>query len=191
LDTAGEWFNLTLIKRNTMKGIQLTLALLFILGICIPKTSISQDITGTWEGYYGTGEYYSRAVGMKYLWDKDSLFLHMELQQKGRKISGIFYYYSDSNHEKPDVIYQVSGLLDKKDPLSFFRLIMSGVVQDNSSRKRSNLLFHSLEATYRQADNSEQLYGNWYPEKGNGGVYWVRKTSPAVSSLVSNKQPDN
>jgi hypothetical protein len=185
LDVASKVYNLTVIKRHTMKRKQL--ALLLILGVCITKTAFSQDITGTWEGYYGTGQYYDGARGMRYHFGKDSFFLHMELQQEGRKIVGLFSYSSDPHQNNPVVMYKVSALLDKKNPLSFFRLIMGGVMEDNTARRASNLMFHSMEATYRQDDGSEELYGNWYPERGTGGVYWVKKTSPSVSSRLGSK----
>jgi len=185
LDVVAGLSNLTLIKLHTMKRKQL--ALLLILGVCMTKTAFSQDVTGTWEGYYGTGQYYERGRGMIYHLGKDSFFLHMELQQEGRKITGLFSYSRDPHQGHPIVMYKVSALLDKKNPLSFFRLIMGGVMEDNTGLRASNLLFHSLEATYKLDDGSEKLYGNWYPERGTGGVYWVKKTSPSVSSRLASK----
>ena len=119
MDVASKVYNLTVIKRQLMK--RKHLAFLLILGVCITKTAFPQDITGTWEGYYGIGQYYDGARGMHYHLGKDSVFLHMELHQEGRKIVGLFYYSSDPHNDNPIVMYKVSGLLDKKEPTVLFQ----------------------------------------------------------------------
>lgn len=163
------------------------LLFLLLLEICGTKAAFSQDITGTWEGYFGTGTIYDRGRGMHYHLGNDSFFLHMELHQEGRKVAGLFYYSNDAHSDKPAVMYKISGLLDKKNPLSFFRLIKGGVMEDDIAHKPFNLIFHSLEASYQRADGSDELYGNWYPERGTGGVYWVKRTSNVVSSRLVSK----
>ena len=169
----------------------LTLLCAFLATTVQCQTLPPATISGTWEGYYGMGQYYSPAHGQVYHWGKDSFFVHMELYQHDRKIVGTFYYSRVGHPDKPIVMYEISGLLDKKNPLTFFRLNKNGVIEDNTDRKLGIQLFHFLEATYRQADSTEILYGNWYPERGNGGVYWVRKTSssigPGLQSVLDKK----
>jgi len=139
-----------------------------------------QNITGTWEGLYGVGKYYLTGRGVNYHWGKDSFYLHMELHQTDRKIVGLFYYSPIRHPDRPIVMYQVSGLLDKKNPFAFFRLAMDGIMEDNTGSRLAEQLFRYMEAIYTQSDGSEVLYGNWYPAQGTGGVYWVKRVSTSV-----------
>jgi hypothetical protein len=123
-----------------MKSKQLPV-LAFLLLMLMTK-GFSQDITGTWEGLYGTADVFNNARGMNYHWGKDSLFVHMDLHQQGRKITGQFYYADIGHRDQPFAIYKISGLLDKKNPFSFFRLIMDGMVKDNTPHKYGTQYFH-------------------------------------------------
>src|ERR1039457_4011868 len=157
--------------------------ILALLPIFFVTKSYSQNLSGTWDGLYGIGQNYINHEGMSYRFAKDSLYMHLEILQEGRKIYGVFYYSNNANEYEPLAMCQISGLLDKKNPLNFFKLNREEVMQDHTDPKMAIKLFWSLPATYCKSDSAEIIYGNWYPGRGKAGAYWVKKKNSFIGPL--------
>ncbi|MBS1916815.1 MAG: hypothetical protein JST87_11100 [Bacteroidetes bacterium] len=96
----------------------------------------SQDITGTWAGYFKLNKRYAHdARSNYYSFDKDSMYLHVELSQNDRKLTSLFYYGNSFYKESPIVVYKAFGFSDKKKPLDFFKILADGVIEDNIKRQ--------------------------------------------------------
>jgi hypothetical protein len=151
------------------------LSIIFTLFIIFFTTKIhSQDLTGTWEGLYGIGTKYVNDDGMNYRFDKDSVYIHLELKQNGRQVEGLLYFaYTDSKHDHIATC-SFSGLLDKKNPLKFFLLHRERIFQNDIDPKTRIRLFSSLLVTYNKTGDIEMLTGNWRTGTWNG-VFWVKK----------------
>jgi len=132
----------------------------------------SQDITGTWAGYFKLNKRYAHDARRDYYsLDKDSMYLHVELSQNNRKVTSVFYYGNSFYKEKPIVVYKAYAKLDKKKPLDFFKIMTDGVIQDNTKTQSGSSFINMLEATYTKSGDNEYLYGNLYDQQGNRWVY--------------------
>ncbi|HUS00336.1 MAG TPA: hypothetical protein VMY77_01340 [Chitinophagaceae bacterium] len=109
--------------------------------------SFGQDLTGTWEGVFGTDNIIP---------GRRSSFMHMELKQDGRKIEGIFYYASPST-KQIDMMYELSGELGKK-KLFPFRLVRGKILIDGFNLTGFTQ-FENIR--YLKNDTAQILYGKW------------------------------
>ncbi|MBS1628385.1 MAG: hypothetical protein JSR09_09580 [Bacteroidetes bacterium] len=148
--------------------------------ILVSLPIFSQTLTGTWEGVFFSDM--SR-------YERKKFILHMELKQEGNKLKGVFYTAKFEKPNEPEAIYTISGILGKKDPLAFFKLMEDNLVEYTIPYEIANA-FNEFACTYTTKDSSEFLYGNWYPNNRNtlradgaGGSYQLKKFAPVIGEL--------
>jgi hypothetical protein len=164
--------------------------IILLLFICSFNVTYSQDLTGTWTGYLKLYIPNERRIGRDRDWQKDSLYMHLEILQQNRKLTSIIYYAKPSSKEIPLAVFKASGLLDKKNPLSFFRIIKDGLLQDNTKNQLAIGFFNSIDVVYATHDSTEILYGNWHNNNNSNWIYSVKKITPLVSSALENLVAD-
>lgn len=156
--------------KNVFVGITFCLCSLF---------SKAQNLTGTWEGVFFSNQNFK--VQKQFL-------LHMELKQTDHQLVGVFSTADFTTPDKPDIVYKVSGLLGKKEPLKLFHLMYEGVLMTNVSKGIADA-FLEFQCTYMTKDSSEFIAGKWFPNEpsarsdGAGGNYQIKKFSNEVGQL--------
>ena len=163
----------------------------------------SQDLSGYWQGKFRTDQRLNGA--------SKTFFMNMVLKQNGRKIEGRFSNAAVDFPNNPDVVYEISGIIRKKDTIP--TSLMRGKILYSRLPDEVAEYFLSLDnIKYFKNDTTEVLYGDWsanglIPIRSDGfaGSFWVsklrmnntlRKPVAVDTNLVShsqvkiNKEPD-
>jgi hypothetical protein len=141
---------------------------LTFLALLFSTCSFTQDLTGTWEGVFGT---------RNIIPGRNSLFMHLEIKQDGRKLAGIFYLLSPETRQI-DMVYEISGELGRKNIFPF-RLI-TGALLDRD-HPFTDFIFSGFEnIRYLKDDTAQILYGRWQ-------CYRISMVEPAVSGFAVKK----
>ena len=136
-------------------------------------TAYSQDLTGYWQGRFRTDQRLNGA--------SETFFMNMVLVQKGRKIEGRFGTSALAFPNKPDLVYEISGIIGKKDTIP--ASLMRGRILYSRLPDEVAEYFLSLDnIQYFKNDTVEVLHGDWtanglIPIRGDGyaGSFWVSK----------------
>ena len=136
-------------------------------------TARSQDLTGYWQGRFRTDQRLNGA--------SETFFMNMVLVQKGRKIEGRFGTAALAFPNKPDLVYEISGIIGKKDTIP--ASLMRGRILYSRLPDEVAEYFLSLDnIQYFKNDTVEVLHGDWtanglIPIRGDGyaGSFWVSK----------------
>lgn len=145
------------------------------------QTSIKPSLTGTWEGIFFSDM--DRVERKKF-------FLHIELKQVDRKVDGYFSTAQLSNPEVPEVVYKISGILNKKMSLDLFTLLKDDIVANTIAYGIAND-FREFNCTHITKDSANYIYGNWLPTgpsrraDGAGGSYQVKQVDTTTGQLYS------
>ncbi len=148
--------------------------LLCLTCFMLSATAYSQDLSGYWQGRFRTDQ---RRNGASV-----TFFMNMVLIQNGRKIEGRFGNSELDSPNYPNVVYEVSGIIGKKDKIPT-RLMRGRVLYNRIVPEEVAEYFLSLDdIKYAKNDSVEVLYGNWsasglIPIRGDGfaGSFWVSK----------------
>lgn len=105
----------------------------------------------------------------------------MVLLQNGRKIEGRFGNAALDFPNKPDVVYEVSGLIGKKEKIPS-RLIRGRILYTRLPDVVAEYFLSLDDIKYKKNDSVEVLYGNWsanglIPIRSDGfaGSFWVSR----------------
>ena len=133
----------------------------------------SQDLSGYWQGKFRTDQRLNGA--------SKTFFMNMVLKQNGRKIEGRFSNAAVDFPNNPDVVYEISGIIRKKDTIP--TSLMRGKILYSRLPDEVAEYFLSLDnIKYFKNDTTEVLYGDWsanglIPIRSDGyaGSFWVSK----------------
>jgi hypothetical protein len=143
-------------------------SLIIVLFLLTGTTAFAQDLSGTWEGLFGSD--------MVPKLGRRSFFMHLELKQEGRQLSGYFYNSDIDSPDKANVLYQVSGVLGKK--RAFPVRMTKGDIPRDDLRPDIAFVFNELMLYYVKTDTAEYLYGPWFPSgsspRSDGAGGYVR-----------------
>lgn len=166
-------------------------------------TGYAQDLTGYWQGRFRTDQRLNGA--------SRTFFMNMVLVQNGRKVEGRFGNAQLDFPNSLDVVYEISGLIGKKDKIPYS--LRRGRVLYTRLPDVVAEFFLSLDnIKYEKKDSVEVLYGDWtatglVPLRADGyaGSFWVsklrmpdtlKKNTAADTTLVAraaganDKEPD-
>jgi len=176
----------------------------FVAALCcmLFTTAYAQDLSGYWQGRFRTDQ---RRNGASV-----TFFMNMVLVQNGHKIEGRFGNSLLDFPNYPNVVYEVSGIIRKKEKIP--TSLMRGRILYNSIPDEVAEYFLSLDnIKYEKKDSVEVLYGDWTASglgslrsDGFAGSFWVSKlrmvdtlkkaiaadTSLASHSTAIAKEPD-
>ena len=156
-------------KRETRK-----ITLFLAIGLLVSVSSCAQDttLTGYWQGAFNSDHANGR---------RETYFLNMMLLQTGRKVEGRFSNSLMDFKNYPQVVWNISGLIGKKDQIPT-RLMRGKLLYSVLSESATDYFLEFDNIHYFKNDTIEVLYGNWSPNGGlprfSGGVsgtFWVRK----------------
>ncbi len=155
-------------KRKVHKELLFTLIYLLII---VP--AYSQDLTGYWQGQFRTDQ---RLNGRS-----QSFFMNMVLKQTGKKVEGRFGNAPLDFPNSPQVVYEISGIIGKKDKIPT-RLRREQVLYTRLWDEVADFFLELDDIRYLKNDTMEMLYGNWManglpPLRSDGaaGSFWVKK----------------
>lgn len=160
-------------------------SIVFLLALC--TTTAAQDLTGAWQGRFRTDQRLNGA--------SKTFFMNMMLTQHGRKIEGRFGNAPLDFPDRPEVVYEISGIIRKKATIPAHlmrgRILYSKLIDEVAE------YFLSLdEIQYFRNDTMEVLYGNWtatglIPLRSDGyaGSFWVSRLR-AKDSVKNNNSSD-
>ncbi len=134
----------------------------------------SQDLSGYWQGRFRTDQRLNGA--------SVTFFMNMVLIQNGRKIEGRFGNAPLDFPNNPQVVFEISGIIGKKDKIPT-RLMRGRILYNRIVPEEVAEYFLSLDnIKYEKNDSAEVLYGDWsanglMPIRGDGfaGSFWVSK----------------
>jgi hypothetical protein len=136
-------------------------------------TASSQDLSGYWQGRFRTDQR-RNAVG-------NTFFMNMVLKQNVRKIEGRFGNAPLDFPNDPQVVYEISGLIGKKEKIPS-RLMRGKILYSRLSDEEAEFFLSLDEIKYEKNDTMEVLYGNWsanglIPLRSDGfaGSFWVSR----------------
>jgi hypothetical protein len=136
-------------------------------------TAYSQDLSGYWQGRFRTDQRLNGA--------SKTFFMNMVLKQDGRKIEGRFGNSALDFPNYPDVVYEISGLVGKKDKIPS-RLTRGRILYSRLPDEVAEYFLSLDNIQYFKNDTLEVLYGDWsanglIPIRGDGfaGSFWVSK----------------
>ena len=119
------------------------------LALLVAASSFAQDLTGTWEGILG-----ARSI----IPGRESPSMHIEIKQEGRKLTGIFYFFSPETRQT-GIVCEISGELGRK-KIFPFRLISGAFLERNYDL--TDILLPEFEnIRYLKDDTAQILYGQW------------------------------
>jgi len=126
--------------------------LLTAVNLLILVSVYTQDLSGYWQGVF-----VSDLVGLR---PGRSFFMNMVLRQNDRKIEGRFGNSQMDFKERLNVVYEISGLLGKKDRIP--STMMVGRILYNDLPGSTAEVFQQFEDIhYFKNDSMEVLYGSW------------------------------
>lgn len=169
--------------------------------LCMPAHA--QDLTGYWQGRFRTDQRLNGA--------SRTFFMNMVLVQHGKKIEGRFGNAPLDFPNNLQVVYEISGIIGKKDTIPA-RLMRGSILFSRLSDETADFFLSLDNIRYFRNDTVEVLYGDWLanglmPLRGDGfaGSFWVSKlrmTDTLPKKLVTdsnvvytapvtiNKEPD-
>lgn len=158
-----------------------------ILVLLAPSFCKAQDLSGTWEGVFNTD--------MDFRGIRRSFFLHMELQQEGKRIDGMFYTGPLDAPHKVAVSYKISGKAWKKDSIPS-NLMVERVLYNTLSDFVADVFWQFDDIRYLRNDTLEILYGFWLPKNsrsprsdGAGGTFRVSRRYQSPARLPASAGP--
>ncbi len=143
-----------------------------IISLLLFTPVYTQDnISGQWQGVFYTDMSYVHRP----------FFLNMILRQDGKKVEGRFSNSIMDLQNEPHVVYEISGLIGKKDKIPS-RLMVGKIIYNMLPEGVAEVFLQFDEIHYFRNDTMEVLFGNWLPNSlgmrrsdGVGGSFWVRK----------------
>lgn len=154
--------------RSINKEILCTVIMLLLFA-----SAYTQDLTGYWQGVFNTDQ---NLRGIR-----RTFFLNMVLHQDGRKVEGRFSNSPMDFRNNPQVVYEISGMIDKKDKIPA-RMIVGKILYNTLLPGVAEYFLQFDDIRYLKNDTMELLYGNWLPNgliplgrDGTAGTFWVRK----------------
>ena len=147
--------------------------LLIVVCLLVFTASYSQDLSGYWQGEFRTDQRFNgRHV---------TFFMNMVLGQNGRKILGRFANSALDFPNNPDVVYEISGIIGKKDKIPS-RLIRNEILYNRLPGETAEYFLSLDQIEYIKNDTMEVLRGYWSANglmslrsDGYAGGFWVRK----------------
>jgi hypothetical protein len=153
-------------KLHKLLVISMIFSMLFI-------TAYSQDLSGYWQGRFRTDQRRNGA--------SKTFFMNMVLIQNGRKIEGRFGNSALDFPNNPDVVYEISGIIGKKEKIPS-RLIRGRILYSRLFDEVAEYFLSLDDIKYDKNDSIEVLYGNWsanglIPLRSDGfaGSFWVSR----------------
>jgi hypothetical protein len=153
--------------------------ILLLLFFCI-KSIRAQSISGSWEGLFTSDV-------SKY--ETKRFHLKLEIIQDGRNIDGFFSTSPMGFPDSLEVVYKVSGKLNKNNSAAFFRLINGGIVKTLIPYGKANV-FLEFECNFETKDSIDYLKGRWFPNgipsrrnDGAAGDFKVKRVSSTQGIL--------
>ena len=140
------------IKINRLKNKSHNRIFLTAINLLLFVSAYTQDLTGYWQGVF-VSDLAEKRPGR-------SFFMNMVLIQNGRKIEGRFGNSQMDFKNTIDVVYEISGILGKKDKLPT-RLTRGSILYDNLPGRAAEAFFQFEDIRYFKNDTMEVLYGNW------------------------------
>lgn len=159
--------------------------LITAINLLLIASAYTQDLSGYWQGVF-VSDLDSKNPGREF-------FLNMVIYQNGRKIEGRFSSsYMDSRNQ-PNVVYEISGELGKKDKIPT-RLIAGRILHNTLPGTVAEAFQQFDDIRYFKNDSMEVLYGVWtggaaLRRDGISGSFRVRKLP--IDGSFKNKEADN
>lgn len=163
------------------------LLILCLLFVVQAANAGAQDISGMWQGQFRTDQ---RLNGRS-----ETFFMSMVLNLRGRKIQGQFYTAPLDFPKNQSVIYEISGLADKKEKLPR-QMMRDRILYSRIPDEVAEYFLSFEEIRYVKNDTVEMLYGNWRANglvslrsDGYAGSFWVsrpviKQRAPADSTTL-------
>jgi hypothetical protein len=144
---------------------------LTIAGIFAVSSGNAQNLTGYWQGEFITD---MSPVPRTF-------FLNMYLLQEGKKIEGRFSNAQMDYKDVPEVVYEISGIIGKKEATPK-NLMVGKIVYNTLLEGVAEVFLQFDDIRYFKNDTMEVLYGNWLPNvlrtrrsDGVGGTFRVKR----------------
>jgi hypothetical protein len=156
-------------KRKKSKKVLVASLICFMLF----TTAYSQDLSGYWQGRFRTDQRLNGA--------SKTFFMNMVLKQSGRKIEGRFGNSQLDFPNIPDVVYEISGIIGKREKIPS-RLTRGTILYSRLWEGVAEYFLSLDNIKYFRNDTIEVLYGDWSAnglmpirDDGFAGSFWVRK----------------